>query len=133
MLLSRPEMVKPTSQVQRVESRKWVQWDGRTEAAGGDVVDDEGILEDEEEEEEDANRAAEAGKEEEEEGAGGVNEAKELLLLLKPEKKTKDAEQAQLQQLNRGQSPPDLRLHTGCWPLHFRDSRHTRVRGPISS
>lgn len=40
MLLSRPDMVKPTSQVQRVEPRKWVQWDRRVEekeGGGGDA------------------------------------------------------------------------------------------------
>ncbi len=67
MLLSRPDMVKPTSQVQRVEPRKWVQWDGRTEA-GEDVGDNELRGEGEDAEEEDAaDRAAEAGKDEEEE------------------------------------------------------------------
>lgn len=36
--LSRPEMAKPTSQVQRVEPRRCVQWDGRTEAEEAGVV-----------------------------------------------------------------------------------------------
>lgn len=45
--LSRPEMAKPTSQVQRVEPRRWVQWDGRTEEAavrggGGGAAGEEG-------------------------------------------------------------------------------------------
>lgn len=36
--LSKPEMVKPTSQVHRVEPCRWVQWEGRTELAAGVVV-----------------------------------------------------------------------------------------------
>ena len=86
MLLSRPDMVKPTSQVQRVEPRKWVQWDGRTEEDGEEVVGDKEERGEGEEEEEDADRAAEAGKEED--GAAGEKEAKELPVL-RPEKKNK--------------------------------------------
>ncbi len=59
MLLSRPDMVKPTSQVQRVEPRKWVQWDGRTEEEGEEDVGDK--------EERGEGEDAEEGEEEEEE------------------------------------------------------------------
>lgn len=106
MLLSRPDMVKPTSQVQRVEPKKCVQLEGRMEEEEGknDVGDETELAEGGDVEEEDADRAAETGKEE----AAEENEAKELEVLL------------------RG-------LHMGCWPLHFRESRHTLVLGPISS
>lgn len=53
---------------------------------------------------EEADKAADAEKEDPAE----EKEAKELVVLLS-------------------------RLHMGCWPLHFRDSKHTLVRGPISS
>lgn len=71
MLLSRPEIVNPTSQVQRVEPRKWVQWDGRTEERGAEVVGDDKrgeadateveADEGDEEEDEDADSAADIG------------------------------------------------------------------------
>lgn len=95
ILLSRPDMVKPTSQVQRVEPRKWVQWEGRTEAKGEEVVGENGRAVGEEVKggdmtEEDAERAAETGKDEEdEERAGGEKEGRELPVLLKPEKQKK--------------------------------------------
>lgn len=88
MLLSRPDMVKPTSQVQRVEPRKCVQWEGRTEEEGEDDVDD---WWESEVAEEDADRAAEAGnddeEEAEEEGEAGEKEGRELAVLLMSEKK----------------------------------------------
>jgi len=84
MLLSRPDMVKPTSQVQRVEPRKCVQFEGRTEEKGEDEVGDETELGEGEdtEEDEDPDRAAEIGKEE-------ADEEKEAMLevLLRPGKK----------------------------------------------
>lgn len=88
MLLSRPDMVKPTSQVQRVEPRKCVQWEGRTEEEGEDDVGD---WWESEVAEEDADRAAEAGnddeEEAEEEGEAGEKEGRELAVLLRSEKK----------------------------------------------
>lgn len=74
-LLSRPDMVKPTSQVQRVEPRKCVQSDGRTEVGGGAVAD-----------------AAEWVGSEEADRTAEEKEAMELLLLLRPEEEEKAEE-----------------------------------------
>ena len=73
MLLSRPEMVKPTSQVQRVEPKKCVQCEGRTEEGSGvvekemsgegEATEEDEREDDDDEEEEEEDRAADMGRE----------------------------------------------------------------------
>lgn len=73
------------------------------------------------------------GGEEEEGGAAGAKEAMALLVPLRPEEEENQDFTKALMLTNHSAAAVDSRRHVGGWPLHFRVSWHTLVRGPINS